>query len=80
MSVNEESDAVKKMRNALNRHVKIDLTDGRVVFGRFRCSDDNANVVLADASEVRELIDSKDDKPRRGNYTLFVYLCPQSMG
>jgi small nuclear ribonucleoprotein (snRNP)-like protein len=45
--------AVERIRNCLNKHVKVDLDDGRVVFGRLRCSDQANNVVVADAYELR---------------------------
>jgi small nuclear ribonucleoprotein (snRNP)-like protein len=51
------SSAVDRIRLCVNRHVKVDLDDGRVVFGRLRCSDQQNNIVLTEAVEQRAMRD-----------------------
>ncbi len=50
-------DAAERLRQCLNRHVKVELDDGRTVFGRFRCSDAQNNVVLTECVEQRRVRD-----------------------
>jgi small nuclear ribonucleoprotein (snRNP)-like protein len=52
--------AVDRIRQCLNRHVKVDLDDGRVVFGRFRCTDQQNNLVLTESVEQRTVRDVGD--------------------
>ncbi|KAK2588319.1 hypothetical protein KPH14_004336 [Odynerus spinipes] len=47
----EESPAKQKLRGWLNRHLKIKMTDGRVLTGAFLCTDRDANVILGSCSE-----------------------------
>ena len=53
----KDTEAIRKLRTCLERHVRVALDDGRVVVGRFRCADDHGNLVLADAYELRTVID-----------------------
>eukprot|EP01108_Squamamoeba_japonica_P006957 TRINITY_DN5761_c0_g1_i1.p3 TRINITY_DN5761_c0_g1~~TRINITY_DN5761_c0_g1_i1.p3 ORF type:complete len:124 (+),score=21.29 TRINITY_DN5761_c0_g1_i1:201-572(+) len=72
----EESANVKLLRSYLDRHVRIDLDDGRIVVGRFRCTDDKANVVLDDACEVRTVVDSERESDKM-IFRTKVLLIPQ---
>ncbi|XP_012267104.1 N-alpha-acetyltransferase 38, NatC auxiliary subunit [Athalia rosae] len=47
----EESPAKQKLREWLNRPLKIKMTDGRVLTGAFLCTDRDANVILGSCSE-----------------------------
>jgi small nuclear ribonucleoprotein (snRNP)-like protein len=60
--------AIDEIRRCLGRHVKIDLDDGRIVVGRFRCTDSASNVVLADAFEIRNLFEVNSDVPTKRTF------------
>ncbi|XP_047347466.1 N-alpha-acetyltransferase 38, NatC auxiliary subunit isoform X2 [Vespa velutina] len=47
----EESPAKQKLRGWLNRHLRIKMTDGRVLTGAFLCTDRDANVILGSCIE-----------------------------
>lgn len=58
----EDESAVKqKLRYWLNRHLRIKMTDGRVLTGAFLCTDRDANVILGACSEFL----SEDHKDAR---------------
>ncbi|XP_071555816.1 N-alpha-acetyltransferase 38-B, NatC auxiliary subunit isoform X1 [Temnothorax nylanderi] len=50
-AVSEESSAKQKLRSWLNRHLRIEMTDGRVLRGAFLCTDRDANVILGSCTE-----------------------------
>jgi small nuclear ribonucleoprotein (snRNP)-like protein len=54
------SSSVERLRECLNKHIKVELDDGRVVFGRLRCSDQANNIVVGDACELRVATDVGD--------------------
>lgn len=47
----EESPAKQKLKGWLNRHLRIKMTDGRVLIGAFLCTDRDANVILGSCAE-----------------------------
>lgn len=48
----EEVEAAKqKLQGWINRHMKIEMTDGRVLIGMFLCTDRDGNVILGSCSE-----------------------------
>ncbi|EZA47656.1 hypothetical protein DMN91_012570 [Ooceraea biroi] len=49
--ISEESPAKQKLRSWLNRNLRIEMTDGRVLKGAFLCTDRDANVILGSCSE-----------------------------
>ncbi|XP_018353733.1 PREDICTED: N-alpha-acetyltransferase 38-B, NatC auxiliary subunit isoform X2 [Trachymyrmex septentrionalis] len=49
--ISEESSAKQKLRSWLNRHLRIEMTDGRVLRGAFLCTDRDANVILGSCTE-----------------------------
>ncbi|XP_020290308.1 N-alpha-acetyltransferase 38, NatC auxiliary subunit [Pseudomyrmex gracilis] len=49
--VPEESPAKQKLRSWLNRRLRIEMTDGRVLKGSFLCTDRDANVILGSCTE-----------------------------
>ncbi|XP_072753435.1 N-alpha-acetyltransferase 38, NatC auxiliary subunit [Anoplolepis gracilipes] len=49
--VPEESLAKQKLKSWLNRHLRIEMTDGRVLRGAFLCTDRDANVILGSCTE-----------------------------
>ncbi|XP_050460844.1 N-alpha-acetyltransferase 38, NatC auxiliary subunit isoform X1 [Cataglyphis hispanica] len=50
-NVPEETPAKQKLRSWLNRHLRIEMTDGRVLRGAFLCTDRDANVILGSCTE-----------------------------
>ncbi|XP_046396185.1 N-alpha-acetyltransferase 38-A, NatC auxiliary subunit [Ischnura elegans] len=40
-----------KLRSWLNKNMKIEMTDGRVLIGIFLCTDRNCNIILGSCSE-----------------------------
>ncbi|KAK9883596.1 hypothetical protein WA026_001771 [Henosepilachna vigintioctopunctata] len=61
------SPVVQKLRGLLNKMLKIEMSDGRVLIGTFLCTDADANVILGSCSEYlpQELIQSKtNEEPR----------------
>ena len=66
--------AAERIRGCLNKHVKVELDDGRIVFGRFRCTDARCNVIVNDAYELRVLRDVDGD--RRVLFRTNVLLIP----
>ncbi|XP_012278547.1 N-alpha-acetyltransferase 38, NatC auxiliary subunit [Orussus abietinus] len=47
----EEMPAKKKLKEWLNHHLRIKMTDGRVLCGAFLCTDRDANIILGSCSE-----------------------------
>lgn len=55
----------KKLESWLNGHLKIRMTDGRVLIGIFLCTDRDANVILGSCSEyLREEDILTEEDPR----------------
>lgn len=52
-------DPRSKLRSWLGRILKIVITDGRVIVGRFVCTDRDGNVILENAWEYTQAIDGK---------------------
>ena len=48
-----ESPAISSVRSHLDDQMRVTLTDGRVLIGRFECFDKQRNVLLRDAQEQR---------------------------
>ena len=69
--VEHSTPAIEKIRSCVGQVAKIELVDGRVVVGRFRCTDNGSNVVLQDAFEVRNLLVLGSDEPQKG-FVVFV--------
>ncbi|KAG8248213.1 N(alpha)-acetyltransferase 38, NatC auxiliary [Homalodisca vitripennis] len=40
-----------KLQSWINKHMKIEMTDGRVLIGMFLCTDRDGNVILGSCSE-----------------------------
>ncbi|XP_066586590.1 N-alpha-acetyltransferase 38, NatC auxiliary subunit [Prorops nasuta] len=47
----EDTPAKTKLRGWLNRHLRIKMTDGRILTGAFQCTDRDANIILGSCSE-----------------------------
>lgn len=47
----KESPGKQKLKSWLNRHLRIKMTDGRILTGAFLCTDRDANVILGLCSE-----------------------------
>jgi small nuclear ribonucleoprotein (snRNP)-like protein len=47
----KESKGREFLKRYLNRNLKIDLTDGRVLIGVFLCTDRDANIILGSCKE-----------------------------
>ncbi|DAZ94332.1 TPA: hypothetical protein N0F65_012135 [Lagenidium giganteum] len=48
----------------LNRWVRVKVSDGRVVIGRFHCFDQHQNVILTETQEFRPASDAPEDEER----------------
>lgn len=50
----KEKDGIRKMKlmNWINKYMKIEMTDGRILIGTFVCTDKDANVILSACSEL----------------------------
>lgn len=51
---NDELNAARKMKlmSWINKSMKIEMTDGRILIGTFVCTDKDANVILSSCSEL----------------------------
>lgn len=47
----EDPTGVQKLRHLLNKTLRIEMSDGRVLIGIFLCTDADANVILGSCSE-----------------------------
>ena len=54
-STGNDSESRNKIRQWLNRSMKIKITDGRYVIGTFLCTDKHSNIILG---SCQEFIDS----------------------
>jgi small nuclear ribonucleoprotein (snRNP)-like protein len=54
-STGNNSESRNKIRQWLNRSMKIKITDGRYVIGTFLCTDKHSNIILG---SCQEFIDS----------------------
>lgn len=45
------SSAKQKLQSWINKHMKIEMTDGRILIGMFLCTDREGNVILGSCSE-----------------------------
>lgn len=55
----------RRLRQWLNRYLKIEMTDGRNLVGVFLCTDQSMNVILGNCSEYLRAEDIADDvEPR----------------
>ncbi|KAL3267294.1 hypothetical protein HHI36_011425 [Cryptolaemus montrouzieri] len=62
-----DSAGVQKLRVLLNKTMKIEMSDGRILIGIFLCTDADANIILGSCSEFlpQELRPNKtNDEPR----------------
>ncbi|XP_063230160.1 N-alpha-acetyltransferase 38-A, NatC auxiliary subunit isoform X2 [Bacillus rossius redtenbacheri] len=50
-----DSPAKQKLRSWLNKNLKIEMTDGRVLIGVFLCTDRDGNVILGSCCEYLKL-------------------------
>mmetsp|Transcript_12946 Transcript_12946/g.39522 ORF Transcript_12946/g.39522 Transcript_12946/m.39522 type:complete len:94 (-) Transcript_12946:928-1209(-) len=46
---------MEEVRQMLDSPLRVGLTDGRIVFGRFACLDKQRNILLTDARESRRM-------------------------
>ncbi|KAL0476606.1 N-alpha-acetyltransferase [Acrasis kona] len=56
----------KIIQSWVNKHMRVNISDGRVFSGRFICVDNLKNVILTDAVEYKKINDEEDDKRRIG--------------
>ena len=52
-------DPREKLRNLLNKRLRVVITDGRVVVGGFVCTDKDANIILESSFEYMSEEDGK---------------------
>jgi small nuclear ribonucleoprotein (snRNP)-like protein len=71
--VENQSESIDTIRSYLDKIIRLDLIDDRTVVGRFKCTDDEANIVLADAYEIRNIQDVEPNSKRKGNSN-FVFI------
>ncbi|XP_067011498.2 N-alpha-acetyltransferase 38-A, NatC auxiliary subunit [Anabrus simplex] len=72
----------QKLRSWLNKNLKIEMTDGRVLIGVFLCTDREGNVILGSCSEYLKPEDSINiEEPRvlglvmvPGRHIVSIYL------
>ena len=57
-----DTEGRRKLRSWLNKTMRIEMTDGRILIGLFVCSDSQQNVILADCHEY--LDHQEKDEPR----------------
>jgi small nuclear ribonucleoprotein (snRNP)-like protein len=50
-SSKQDSPGRQKLKSWLNKNLKIEMTDGRVLVGIFLCTDRDANIILGSCSE-----------------------------
>lgn len=48
----ENFDGRKRLSGWLNKEMKIEMTDGRIIIGDFVCTDRNANIILSSSVET----------------------------
>uniref|UniRef100_A0A1B6JYY9 Sm domain-containing protein n=1 Tax=Homalodisca liturata TaxID=320908 RepID=A0A1B6JYY9_9HEMI len=54
-----------KLQSWINKHMKIEMTDGRVLIGMFLCTDRDGNVILGSCSEyLNPEVCGFSDEPR----------------
>lgn len=66
-SPNKDSPGREKLRSWLNKTLKIEMTDGRVLIGSFLCTDRDANIILGSCREYlssEEQNSAQDRDPR----------------
>eukprot|EP01120_Amphizonella_sp_Union-15-10_P009922 TRINITY_DN386_c0_g1_i1.p1 TRINITY_DN386_c0_g1~~TRINITY_DN386_c0_g1_i1.p1 ORF type:complete len:209 (+),score=77.55 TRINITY_DN386_c0_g1_i1:85-711(+) len=52
----KETEKEQKVRSWLKHNMRILLTDGRILLGKFSCFDNQKNIVLADCVELRKVL------------------------
>mmetsp|Transcript_7976 Transcript_7976/g.13819 ORF Transcript_7976/g.13819 Transcript_7976/m.13819 type:complete len:143 (+) Transcript_7976:66-494(+) len=72
--VPNESDTIEKIRSFVGKHMKVQLIDGRIVVGRFSCTDDTNSLVLSDSYEIRNVQDIKPNENTKVAYRIGTVL------
>eukprot|EP00743_Colponemidia_sp_Colp-15_P009861 GILK01010806.1.p1 GENE.GILK01010806.1~~GILK01010806.1.p1 ORF type:complete len:107 (+),score=11.96 GILK01010806.1:40-321(+) len=67
--------AVENVRSMLGCTMKIEVTDGRVMYGTFMCTDKMSNIILCRAHEVRN-VNNADGSKREERRTLGLIMVP----
>lgn len=60
--VPEQSPSFQALAKYLRKHLKVTLSDGRVIVGFFLCTDSDMNLILGDSSEFEVSSTSEDGK------------------
>ena len=50
---NKSSDSIEELKSYLTKTIKVVISDGRTIKGKFWCIDHKSNLVLAEAQEQR---------------------------
>ena len=69
--------ACAKVREHLDGPVRIGLTDGRVIIGRFLCWDKQQNILVNEARETRMVATVPGDVPEKSERHLGIVLVPR---
>ncbi|XP_022185331.2 N-alpha-acetyltransferase 38, NatC auxiliary subunit isoform X2 [Nilaparvata lugens] len=80
----EEKSGKEKLRRWINRQMKIEMTDGRILIGVFLCTDRDGNIILGSCSESQQT-DGCYDEPRLlglvmvpGRHVVSLHLAPSN--
>ncbi|XP_054262287.1 N-alpha-acetyltransferase 38-B, NatC auxiliary subunit-like isoform X1 [Macrosteles quadrilineatus] len=61
----EIAEGKQKLQSWINKHMKIEMTDGRILIGMFLCTDRDGNVILGSCSEyLNPEVCGFSDEPR----------------
>uniref|UniRef100_A0A1B6CL54 Sm domain-containing protein n=1 Tax=Clastoptera arizonana TaxID=38151 RepID=A0A1B6CL54_9HEMI len=62
---NEELNGRQKLQSWINKYMKIEMTDGRILIGMFLCTDRDGNIILGSCSEfLNPEVCGFSDEPR----------------
>ncbi|RZF42825.1 hypothetical protein LSTR_LSTR003649 [Laodelphax striatellus] len=82
--VKDEVSGKEKLRRWINRQMKIEMTDGRILVGVFLCTDRDGNIILGSCSEYQQT-DGGFDEPRLlglvmvpGRHVVSLHLAPNN--
>ena len=77
MSQGLEGANVSEVRQHLDSPLRVGLTDGRVIVGKFVCLDKQRNILLVEAQESRLVAAVSGDVPERAKRHLGIVLVPR---
>ena len=69
--------ACKQVREHLDGAIRVGLTDGRVLVGRFLCWDKQRNILMNEARECREVATIVGDVPEKTERHLGIVIVPR---